>query len=100
MVSPSMFPMTSGMMSVRGRKRKVGRAFENESIIVHPPDVVKAPPVLSDLQYYAALIIGENINRVVVIIWKVCRPNLERGPICHPKFIIELGVLRESEAFL
>ena len=77
------------------------RAFENESVIIRPPDVVKAPPVLSNkFENYPATIIGENVNCVLIILWNICWRSLVYGPICSRKYIIELRVLRESKTFL
>ena len=76
------------------------RAFENKSIIIRPPDVVKNPPFLPKLKTYTALIIGENINRALVILsWL----GFGCGPVCGRKCrgtFIELRVLRESKTVL
>jgi len=64
--------------------------FENESI-VRLPDVVEGPPVLPKLEKYPALIIGENINRALVIL---SRLGIACGPICGRAAFIEVGVQR------
>lgn len=81
-------------MSVEGRERSGARAFENESIIAHPPDVVKNM-VLPKLQKYPALIIGENINLLAPVF--VSRQGVGCGPTCDRRFFIEVGVLHESK---
>lgn len=83
-------------------KEKEGRAqaFENERVIVRPPNVVENSPFIPKLETYPALIIGKNINRVLVIL---SRLGMACRPICGRKrrrTFIEVGILRESKTFL
>ena len=95
--SPLMFPMTSGQMSVKARKGRKAQTFENESI-VRLPDVVKDLQVFPELKKYKALIISENVNRVLVIIG---RTNFGYGPIrIRMGTFIELGIFGQSKTFL
>lgn len=103
MASPSMVPMTSGKMSVREKRESRARAFENECIILRLPNVVKGPPVLLKLDNYPVLIIGKDVNRVLVILWNLCRPNFGFRPtfgLESRETLIELGVLCESKTLL
>jgi hypothetical protein len=95
-----MVPMTSEKMSVRTKRKGRARAFENKCIILRLINVVKGPPVLPELENYPVLIIGKDVNPVLVILWNLCWPNFGFGPIFGMEILIELGVLRKSKTLL
>ena len=99
MASPWRFPQVSREMSVSERKKGDARTSDNENTIRNP-DVVEDPWSLNTLEKYPVRVINDHINLIMIM---RSRLALEINTISTPRRReppVEVGVLRESNAFL
>jgi hypothetical protein len=97
-VSVSSIPMISGKALIRAEKEERAQAFETESIVVRPPDVVKGPPHLPKLEIYPVFLISENINCARARLSQLGQGLRLVGPIhkCR-KSRVEVGILHNRK---